>query len=97
MSAYLIAEVEVTDPEAYKAYMARTPAAIHKHGGRFIVRGGGNAVSLEGTPPKRIVVLEFPDKVTAERFYRSPDYQEILPLRQRASIGRFFIVEGATI
>ena len=49
MSAYLIAEVEVTDPEAYKAYMARTPAAIHKHGGRFIVRGGGNAVSLEGT------------------------------------------------
>ena len=33
MPAYLIAEVEVTDPEAYKAYMARTPAAIHKHGG----------------------------------------------------------------
>ena len=61
------------------------------------MRGGGQAVSLEGAPPKRIVVIEFPDKRAAEGFYRSPDYQEILPLRQRCSIGRFFIVEGASI
>jgi len=58
------------------------------------VRGGGNAVSLEGAPPKRIVVIEFPDKATAERFHASPDYQEILKLRLIASIGRMFIVEG---
>ena len=94
IAAYIIAEIDVTDPEAYKAYTARTPAAIQKYGGKFIVRGGGNTLSLEGAPPQRIVVIEFPDKAAAERFYRAPDYQEILKLRLAASIGRMFIVEG---
>lgn len=51
-------------------------------------------VSLEGAAPNRVVVIEFPDKATAERFYHSPDYQEILRLRFATSTGRLFIVEG---
>ncbi len=94
MSAYVIAEVDITDLQAYEAYKARTPGVIQKFGGRFIVRGGGEAVSFEGAPPKRFVVIEFPDKPTAERFYRSPEYQEILKLRLASSTGRLFIVEG---
>lgn len=94
MPAYLIAEIEVTDPEAYRAYTSRTPGVIARHGGRFVVRGGP-AVLLEGAPePARIVVIEFADRATAERFYRSAEYQEILPLRQRAARGRVVIVEG---
>ena len=94
MPAYVIAEVDVTDPVAYQKYTARTPDAIAAFGGRFLVRGG-TVDSREGPPPAgRVVLIEFPDLATARRFYDSPEYQTILPLRLAASKGRFFMVEG---
>jgi uncharacterized protein (DUF1330 family) len=94
MPAYLIAEIEVTDREAYELYRARTPAVIAAHGGRFLVRGG-EAEAREGAAAAgRLVVVEFPDLAAARRFYDSPDYQAILPLRQRASRGRVLLVAG---
>lgn len=95
MSAYLIAEVEVTDPAAYERYRALTPGAIAAHGGRFIVRGGKTEL-LEGTErPKRIVVIEFKDMAAAQRFYASEDYAAALAIRKRAAKSRVFLVEGA--
>jgi uncharacterized protein (DUF1330 family) len=40
MSAYVIAEIDITDPAAYEEYRKQVPAAIAKYGGRYIVRGG---------------------------------------------------------
>ena len=94
MAAYVIAEIEVTDPQAYEAYRARTPGVIAQYGGRFIVRGGA-AEALEGEGrPGRLVVVEFADMAAARRFYESPEYQAIIPLRQKASKGRLILVEG---
>jgi uncharacterized protein (DUF1330 family) len=93
MPAYIIGEVDITDPETYKRYTAQTPGVIARHGGRFIVRGG-NGEALEGATPKRIVVIEFPDRAAAKRFYGSPEYQEILKIRLGASQGRLFLVDG---
>jgi uncharacterized protein (DUF1330 family) len=93
MPAYIIGEIEITDPETYKRYTARTPDVIAKHGGRFVVRGG-NGEALEGASPRRVVVIEFPDRATAKRFYESPAYQEILKIRLSASNGRLFLVDG---
>lgn len=96
MAAYILALIEVTDPEAYKAYTAKTPDAVARFGGRFIVRGGGERRILEGDwPESRTVLLEFPDRAAAERFYDSPEYQEILPLRLAASRGRLCLLDGA--
>ena len=47
MAAYLIADVEVTHPEAYEEYRAKVPAVIAAYGGRYLVRGGACEV-LEG-------------------------------------------------
>jgi uncharacterized protein (DUF1330 family) len=95
MPAYLIAEMEVSDPETYARYRAQVPEVIAAHGGRFLVRGGATETK-EGTPPAgRVVVIEFPDMATARRFYDGPDYQAILPLRLAASRGRLYLVEGA--
>jgi uncharacterized protein (DUF1330 family) len=95
MPAYLIAEIEVTDPEAYATYRAQAPAACAAHDGRYLVRGGA-AEAKEGAPPAgRVVVIEFPDMAAARRFYDSPEYQAILPLRRAASRGRLYLVEGA--
>jgi len=94
MAAYLIALIDVKDPEAYQAYVARSPAAIAKYNGRFLARGG-QSVSLEGDAVgSRIVVIEFPSLEHATTFYASPEYQEAKLLREGAAVGRFFAVQG---
>jgi len=95
MTAYVIAQLTIIDPEGFEAYRQAVPPVIAAHGGRYLVRGGAIS-SLEGdlgTP--RIIVLEFPDKAAAEAFYNSPEYQEILPLRLNTATGSVVIVEGS--
>jgi uncharacterized protein (DUF1330 family) len=95
MTAYVIADIQVTDPTAYDQYRPLAAASIARLGGRFVVRGG-KVDLLEGGPePERIVVIEFPDVDTAGRWYRSEEYQAALKIRQSASRGRVFLVEGA--
>lgn len=94
MTAYVVAAIEVTDPEAYKKYTARTPDEIARWGGHFVIRGPEPEV-LEGDwPIQRLVVIAFPDRETARRFYDSPDYQELVALRQAASKGSLALFEG---
>jgi uncharacterized protein (DUF1330 family) len=94
MAAYLIADIQVTDPTSYDQYRPLAAASIARFGGRFVVRGG-KVNLLEGGPePERIVVIEFPDADTARHWYRSDEYQRALKIRQAASRGRVFVVEG---
>lgn len=95
MPAYVIAEVDVKDAEAYKLYADKAPGATLPAGGKYLVRGG-KVECLEGTPPKsRVVVIEFETMQAARDFYHGKAYQQIIPLRQAASEGRLFLVEGA--
>ena len=95
MAAYIVAQVKVTDPDAYQAYRQATPGVIAKFGGRFIIRGGEPEV-LEGNwQVQRLVVIAFDSVEAARRFYHSPEYQEIVPLRQAASEGTLAILPGA--
>jgi uncharacterized protein (DUF1330 family) len=94
MTAYLIAQLTITDPEGFEVYRQAVPPIIEAHGGRYLVRGGALS-NLEGELGRpRIIVLEFPDKAAAEGFYNSPEYQEILPLRLNTATGSVVIVEG---
>ena len=93
MPAYVIAEVDVTDPEAYKLYADKAPGITQPAGGKYLARAG-HVETLEGEPPKgRVVVIEFESVEKARAFYYGK-YQEIIPLRQAASKGRLFLVEG---
>jgi uncharacterized protein (DUF1330 family) len=95
MSAYLIANVDVHDPDAYEEYRSRAGAIVERHGGCFIVRGGAVHL-LEGEPwAHRLVIIQFPDLAAARGFYDSAEYQEIIPLRTRASDAALLIVEGS--
>lgn len=94
MPAYMIVDVEVTDPEQYEKYKALAPAAIAKYGGRYLVRGGAHVTLEGGWRPNRVVMLEFPDVETAKRFYDSPEYREARALRANAANGNFVVVEG---
>ena len=94
MNAYVIGEIEVTDPAVYDDYRKQVLATVTKYGGRFLARGG-KAEALEGASPKRIVVLEFPSYEQATKWYRSPEYAPLITLRQKGSRGRLLLVEGA--
>ena len=94
MVAYVIAEVNVTNPEGYKAYTAVVPGTVEKYGGRFLVRGG-KSQALEGEWPEcRRVILEFPSMEAARRWYDSPEYEKPLALRKANSDGRLLLIEG---
>jgi len=92
--AYYVAEVfEVTNPDDFKTYAPAVPATVEKYGGRYLARGG-KADALEGDPPKRIVITAFKSMADAHRWYDSPEYSAIRPIRWRSAKSRSFIVEG---
>jgi len=94
MPAYFVVELEITNSTAMEPYRAAVPATIAQYGGRYLTRGGATEL-IEGAPePKRIVILEFADTAAVKRWYHSPEYQKILPLRLANSTSRAFIVEG---
>jgi uncharacterized protein (DUF1330 family) len=95
VSAYVIANIEVTDPEHYPEYARQTPAVVERFGGRFLVKGGAYT-ELEGSwPNRRLVVIEFPDRATAERWYSSPEYQRLAKLRQQWARSELLVIDGA--
>ena len=93
--AYLIVEMHITDPEAYKAYMAAAPAAVQAAGGEYLVRGGRHE-SLEGDwQPHRVAMLRFPSYEQAKAFYDGPMYTAIRAKRKGATeYFNMVLVEG---
>ncbi|CAG4929716.1 unnamed protein product [Acidocella sp. C78] len=90
---YWIASVDVSDAEAYAAYVRENAVAFAKYGARFLVRGGA-AQAVEGGMRSRIVVLEFPDHAAALACYHSPEYARAKALRDGASVADVVVVEG---
>ena len=95
MTAYMISQIEITDPIKYEGYKALTPAAITAHGGRFVVRGGPAEV-LEGAyDGRRLVVVEFPSMEAARAFYNSEQYGVAREARAGAAVFTAVLVEGS--
>jgi uncharacterized protein (DUF1330 family) len=90
---YWIVQVDVNDPEAYKAYVAADAEPFRKYDARFLVRGG-KCETLEGESRSRNVVIEFKDYATALACYHSPEYAKAAKLRQAAATSDVLIIEG---
>jgi uncharacterized protein (DUF1330 family) len=93
MTAYLIANVVVTNPEKYEDYKRLSTRAMSSSNAKVLARGGA-AEALEGKAPGRTVVLEFPSMTAARAFYDSWQYRRARNARERASITTMYIVEG---
>ena len=93
-SAFIIANVTVTNPPQYEDYKKWSSAAIQAHGAEVCVRGGKVEV-LEGDwSPERLVVLKFPTVEAARRFNESPEYGRARASRAGAAVMRMVLVEG---
>jgi uncharacterized protein (DUF1330 family) len=94
MPAYLISDVEFLDPDLVATYRSLAQAAIARHGGRYLARGGTVEAVEGGWTPQNIVIVEFPTMERARDWYRSPEYAEALAISKRALRRRMVFVEG---
>ena len=94
MAAYVIAEIEIIDAQAFEDYRREVPPTLVRYGGRFVVRGG-QSETLEGTwQPKRLVVLEFPDRAAAKAWWSSQEYAGPKTVRQRSARTELLVIDG---
>ena len=94
IAAYLIARINVIDPEQYEEYKKLSPGAIEAFGGEFIVRGG-QTETLEGAAEtNRLVVVRFDSMERARECYHSEKYQHAKGKREGAAEAQFVIVDG---
>ena len=91
--AYVIAEVEVTNPTEFKKYAELAPGTLTGFDGHYLVRGG-KIHAVEGEAPKRIVVIAFGSAEQAQAWEDSPAYGAIKPIRQGSAKSRIYIAEG---
>ena len=94
-AAYIIVDMQITDMDQYRQYMAEAPAAVAAAGGEYLVRGG-RLETLEGDwQPHRVAMLRFPSFEQAKAFYNDAGYAQVRALRA-GSTGYFnlVLVEG---
>jgi uncharacterized protein (DUF1330 family) len=99
MTAYLISQVEVLDPEAWESYRTRAAPAIARFGGRYLVRGALAEVieadwPADEPPPQTVIVAEFPSMDALKAWYASPEYAETFVFRAAAVKRRMIFAAG---
>ncbi|HEV8360992.1 MAG TPA: DUF1330 domain-containing protein [Candidatus Thermoplasmatota archaeon] len=94
MPAYLLALLDVRDPQGYQAYIEAVPATIRAHGGRYVARTPQPQRLEGGLVTNRVAVVAFPTLEAALGWHRSKEYQAIAPIRQRCAPGSLVLVPG---
>ena len=95
LKAFVVADIRVTDPSGYQAYLSAISPVVKKYGGIYIARAGRTS-TVEGAPPSgRVVLIEFPSFAAAEAFETSPEALAAGEIRHRTATSRIFVVEGS--
>jgi len=95
MSAFLIVDIEIKNPDKYEEYKKLAKPIAEKYGGSYRARGGEMDVrETDLWTPTRIVIIEFPDMDSARAFVDSDEYAPVKPLRRDNASCTLFIVEG---
>ncbi len=94
MKGYVVCVYKsITSQEKLKEYAIKARAAVEKHKGKFLIRGGKSTIN-EGDKSPRTVLIEFPSYDEANTFYQSKEYQEAHIILKGHAERQFQIVEG---
>ena len=94
MTAYVIVDINVTDPVRYEEYKNQAAPTVALYGGKYIARGG-RTETLEGDwSPSRLVVLQFESIDQARKWVNSPEYSEIKRIRHETAVSQMVVIEG---
>jgi uncharacterized protein (DUF1330 family) len=94
MPAFFVADVEVLDPEAFKAYAAGAPPTVAQYGGKYIARGGAIEPLEGGWTPKRLTIIQFDSVARCKEWFNSPEYKPFRDLRGRVTKAKLLVTEG---
>ncbi|MCX7174688.1 MAG: DUF1330 domain-containing protein [Proteobacteria bacterium] len=95
MTAYLVVDTALTNPEVYETYKLKAKPLVEKYGGEYLDRGGKLSVKEQKLwAPTRMVLIKFPSAADAERFYQSEEYQAVLEIGLRSADRTVVILEG---
>ena len=96
MKAYLVLDLTVKDYGGFKKYIAEIPAFIAKHSGKYIVQGVV-PTTIEGDwKPERLVIIEFPERKSAEAFLGDPKIQDLFEIRHATTMSKLVLADGCT-
>ena len=95
MSAYILVQINITNPESYKEYLKQVTPTVVKYGGEYIVRGPA-IENLEGAllQGKSVIVTRFEDEGSVNAFFKSEEYQALKPMREGTGIYDIGIFNG---
>ena len=94
MTAYVIVDIDVHDPDGYEEYKKLAPAAVELYGGKYIARGG-KTETLEGDwAPSRLVILQFESSEQAKKWLNSPEYSEAKKMWLQTAKSKMVVIEG---
>ncbi|MYD92948.1 MAG: DUF1330 domain-containing protein [Chloroflexi bacterium] len=94
MACYVIADINVTDPERFAAFIEAVPASVQTHGGKYLIRGGSLEVAQGDWTPGRLVVIEFASLDRARAWFDSPEFEGPRQIQARSSNSNYVFVEG---
>ena len=98
MSAYMIANVKVTDDSWIPEYAQKVHDIVHKHGGKYLSRSG-NLTLLEGEQPDLdvIALIEFPSVEACQAFVNDPEYAPFAQARQEGTVSNFYVIDDTDL
>ena len=94
MTYVIFAMQSVLDPEPLEQYRSRVTPVVEKYGGKYLAADRSVEVREGNWPAMATVIIEFPSPEHARRWYTSPEYQAILPLRLKGASGPLIVVHG---
>ncbi|WP_249159272.1 DUF1330 domain-containing protein [Bradyrhizobium jicamae] len=99
--AYLIGQIDVSDPNGYaKEYLPKAREIIKAHGGKLVAAAGAAAtgsqvVAVDGDPPKRVVIYMYPNMDALRAWRNDPAYVQVRAVGEKYATYHTFAVEGA--
>jgi uncharacterized protein (DUF1330 family) len=91
---FVVAEIDVSNPEAYaKEYVPKAQALIKKHGGKFLA-ASNNVVAFEGAPAKRIAIQQWESMEKVKAWQNSAELKENRKIGNKYAKFRILAVEG---
>jgi uncharacterized protein (DUF1330 family) len=93
--AYLIGQIDVTDPDGYaKEYLPKAREIIKAHGGKLVAATGSQVVAIDGNPPKRVIIYMYPSMEALQAWRNDPAYVQIRAIGEKYATYHTFAVEA---
>ena len=92
---FLLVDVDIHNIDEYKKYLEKVKPMVEKFGGKYLIKGGKiDAKETDLWKPKRIVLVKFPNKSSALKWYNSEEYRALKNLRLNNASSNILFIEG---